>query len=611
MLHRVVAASLGYRRIIIVAVHAVLVAGSYALAYLLRWNFSVSPQAWTEYFLPTLPLLLFLRLLVFARFRLYSGLWRYVTARDLPPIFYAVSLSSLAFLAADLIIFGYGISRAVFALDWLLCLVAVTGARVAIRLYREEVGAPSAGAESKRTIIVGAGDAAENLLRSIDRSLHLAYDVVGIVDDDLGKQKVTIRGVPVIGTTVDLPRLCQSTEVDEILIAIPSLTQGDRHRILQRCREARVPVKTVPTLRDLFEGSSLAQLRDITPEDMLGREPVKVDAQRLSAEVVDRCALITGAGGSIGSELARQLATLGPRRLVLVDRAESPLHLVTRELGARHPELQVAPVVADITDDAHLGEIFAAERPDLVYHAAAYKHVALMEQQPLQAIVNNTFGTESVARLSAAHGVRKMVLVSTDKAVSPVGVMGMTKRLAECVLLAMVDAPTVFVSVRFGNVLGSNGSVLPIFKQQIAGGGPLTITDPQAARYFMLVSEAAQLVLQAAAMGRGGEVFFLDMGEPMEVKDLAEDLIRLSGRAPGRDLPVETIGLAPGERLQEVLLLESEHLLESDHEKIRVAAGGAFDRARFLRDLEELRERVAARDEVAAMRLVREMISRY
>jgi FlaA1/EpsC-like NDP-sugar epimerase len=601
---------LPHRRLVIVGVHLALVTVAYLLAFILRFEFHLSASE-LERLLRTLPFLLLARMAVFAWFHLYEGLWRYVGMRDILAILKAVTLSSLIFVATVLAFSGHGFPRSVFALDWVLCLSLVGGIRLALRALRESSRRYRQG-HGKRAFIIGAGDAGEMLLREIERSLALNYEVVAFVDDDPRKWGRRIHGVEVVGKVEDLPRLCRTKNVQELLIAIPSATREQYRRIIEVCHSCGVPFRTVPSLRNLLQGRArIGQLQEVRPEDLLGREAVRLDVDRLQEELRGRRILVTGAGGSIGSELCRQLAVFEPEMLVLFERAESSLYFVDLELRSRHPGLQVMSVVGDILDRRRVEDIIAAYAPEIIYHAAAYKHVPLMEAHPLEAIENNIFGTEVVALAARRSAVRKFVLISTDKAVKPVGIMGMTKRMAECLLLSLNGGPTTFVAVRFGNVLGSDGSVLPLFRWQIAQGGPVTVTDPEASRYFMLLSEAAQLVLQAGAMGRGGEIFFLDMGEPVKVLDLAENLIRLSGLEPGRDIPIEVIGLRPGERLREELVVDGEELLPSEHEKVLLVRNNHFDPEAFRRDLEELRRLVADRDRKHATEKLCTMAWRY
>ena len=598
------------RRPMIVLAHAVLVALAYWLAFALRFEFRLLPgelSQWSR----TLPFVLVVRLLVFQWFHLYVGLWRYVSMRDIVVILKAGTLSSVILSAGILSAYGRAFPLSVLMIDWLLCLALVGGVRPTLRAVRESQRRGRSG-EGRRALIVGAGDAGEILLRELSRSSVLEYDILGFVDDEPAKQHMRIHDIEVIGTVDQLDTLTRSLRVQEILIAIPSAIGEERRRILDRCRESRVPFRTVPPLDELLRGKAqISQLQEVRPEDLLGRKEIRLDFEQIRHGINGRRVLVTGAAGSIGSQLSRQLATFEPETLVLFDRAESGLYFAELELRRLHKDLRIVPVVGDILDRRKVEEVLDAHSPEVVYHTAAYKHVPLMEEHPLEAIENNVFGTEIVARASQERKVKRFVLISTDKAVNPVAIMGMTKRLAECLLLSLDGFSTAFVTVRFGNVLGTDGSVLPVFHWQMSCGGPVTITDPDASRYFMLPAEAAQLVLQAGAMGTGGEVFLLDMGEPIRIVDLAENLIRLSGLEPGRDIPIEVMGLRPGERLREELVLANEQLLPTAHEKVFMVRNHSFDSGDFRRDFELLRSCVQSRDRARAVPHLREMASRY
>ncbi|MBI2989167.1 MAG: polysaccharide biosynthesis protein, partial [Deltaproteobacteria bacterium] len=549
--------------------------------------------------------------IVFAWFHLYEGMWRYVSMYDIKAILKAVTLSSLLFAIVVLAIFADGYPRSVVVLDWVLCLALVGGVRLTIRALRESSG-KLAQIGRTRAVVVGGGDAGEMLIREIERSLTLNYEVVGFVDDDPKKQGRRLHGIEVIGTVERLPYLCRAEQVEEILIAVPSADREQKRRIIDQCRASGLPFKTIPPLTELLQGRAwIGQLQEVRPEELLGREAVRMDLETLRRELAGKRVLVTGAAGSIGSELCRQLALFAPEMLLLFDRAESELYFLDLELRHGHPSLKVVPIVGDILNHSQVEEVMQVYTPDVLYHAAAYKHVPLMESHPLEALQNNIFGTETVAQAARKAGVKKFVFISTDKAVRPVGIMGMTKRIAECLLQACNGGGTIFVAVRFGNVLGSDGSVLPVFKWQIARGGPVTVTDPEASRYFMLASEAAQLVLQASVMGRGGEVFFLDMGEPVKVLDLANNFIKLSGLEPGRDVAIEMVGLRPGERLEEELVMEREMLLPSGHEKVLLVQNHHFDVERFQEDIENLRSLVTQRKRDGAVEKLKEMAARY
>lgn len=599
-----------YRRTLIFLVHVVLMTAAYLLAFLLRFEFSVPSWAW-HLFLQTSPLLLLTRVAIFGWFHLYEGLWRYVSMRDIVTILKAGTLGSAIFSGVILIFWGEGFPRSVLFIDWILCLALVGGVRLALRAARESYQ-NNGRVGGKRTVIVGAGDAGEMLIREIERNLTLNYEVVGFLDDDPRKQGGRIHGIEVVGRTDDLPYLCRYLKVQEILVAIPSASEEQQRRIFERCRASGTPFKTIPPLNDLLQGKArIGQLQEVKPEDLLGRKAIRLDTDVLRRGLKGKSIMVTGAAGSIGSELCRQLAAFEPENIVLFDQAESALCFIYLEIKGAYPVLRLIPIVGDILDREKVNEVIQTYKPDIVYHAAAYKHVPLMEEQPFEAIKNNVLGTEVLACAAQRGGVGRFVLISTDKAVKPAGIMGMTKRIAEGVIQSLNGGSTTFVAVRFGNVLGSDGSVLPLFKWQIAKGGPVTVTDPDASRYFMLISEAAQLVLQAGAMGRGGEIFFLDMGEPVRIGDLAENLIRLSGFQPGKEIPIEVVGLRPGERLNEELVVDGEELLPTEHEKVFAAQNHRLDTAAFQQDLESLRRLVLARDRDGAVAQLKAMCARY
>lgn len=599
-----------FGRLAIVAVHMILITLAYVLAYLLRFDFSFSPDQWVR-FLGTLPFLLLIRLTVFSRFHLYEEIWRYVSMQDILALLKAVTLSSLLFVASVFAVFGHSFPRSIFVLEWVLCLALVGGARLTTRAFRESSWQDQR-VDRKRAVVVGAGDAGEMLIREIERSLTLNCLVVGVLDDDPRKQSRRVHGIKVMGLVDQLPVVCKSLEVEEILIAIPSATQKQRLRVFRYCRESGVPFKSIPALNELLQGdATIGHLREVRTEDLLGREPVKLDFDSLRQGLQGKRILVTGAGGSIGSELCRQLAAFDPELLVLFDRSESSLFFIDIELRRHHPELRIIPVIGDVLDGEKVEEVLKVYTPQIVYHTAAYKHVPLMEEHPLEAIQNNVFGTEIVGLAACRTGVKKFIFISTDKAVKPVGIMGMTKRIAECLLLSLNKDSTKCLAVRFGNVLESDGSVLPLFRWQIANGGPVTVTDPDASRYFMLLSEASQLVIQAGEMGHGGEIFFLDMGEPVKILDLAQTLIEQSELKTGKAVPIEIIGLRPGERLQEELVMQGERLLRSEHEKVFKVQTLNFEAKKFGEELDSLRDLVQARDRKGAIACLQKITGQY
>jgi FlaA1/EpsC-like NDP-sugar epimerase len=584
-----------------------LVVVSFVLAFEIRFDFRV-PSEEFDRALITLPALLAIRLAAFAKYRLFQGLWKYTSTSDVIAILKATIAGSAIFMISTLIVVGADFPRSVYLLEFGMTAMFIAG----VRLFALALRQRSLVEGERKALIVGAGDAAESLIRSIQATPELNYSVVGMVDDDQRRVGRRIRGIPVLGRIEAAPHLATSLEVDEILMAIPSASAEEQRRAAEVCRASGVPVRSVPPLRQLLEGTaSITQLKRVEPEDLLGREAIQIDVARLREQIGGRRVLVTGAAGSIGAELCRQIASYQPSELVLFERAESNLYFTHLDLVQRHPGLKVVPVIGDILDRQLVQEVMVKHSPHLVYHAAAYKHVPLMEAHPLEAIANNVIGTQVVARAAQDAGVATFVLISTDKAVAPVGVMGMSKRVAEGVLLTLQGGSTTFTAVRFGNVLDSDGSVLPLFRWQIAMGGPVTVTDAEASRYFMLISEAAQLVLQAGAMAAGGEVYFLDMGQPVKIIKLAEDLIRLSKEAGHPDVPIEVVGLRPGERLTEELVRESERLLETGHPKIAMSERVAFDKERFEAELDALRYLVEQRDATVAVERLSSMMRLY
>jgi FlaA1/EpsC-like NDP-sugar epimerase len=599
-----------YRTVLIVSFHFALVLFSYWIAYVLRFEGFV-PQAYVDAFVASLPLLLGCRLLAFAHYGLYRGWWRYVGMRDLFNLIRAVVVSSLVFTAALLFLGGEAtVPRSVIILDALLTIVLIGGVRFTLRAVRES-RRPRQAPRLRRVLIIGAGDAGELLLREMQNNPRLGYVPVGFIDDDHRKIGFQIHGVDVLGTTSELLEVLQQHPADELIIAIPSAGRDEIQGIVNQCLKSGLPFKIIPAIAALSDGKvHMSQVRPVRVEDLLGREPVNLDTTRIRADIAGRRVLITGAGGSIGSELSRQVASYGPATLTLVDRSENALFLIDEELRRKSRGLNVHPVICDVRDRRDLESLFADVRPDIVYHAAAFKHVPIMEWHVGQAVENNVFGTMNVAELSAQAGA-KFVLISTDKAVSPSNVMGATKRLAEkIVLCAQKRGMTHFVAVRFGNVLGSDGSVVPLFTRQISDGGPVTVTHPEASRYFMTIPEAVQLVLQASVLDEAADrIVMLEMGEPVKIVDLARNLIRLTGREPDVDIPIVFIGLRPGEKLHEQLTSETEETLPTRYEKIRIVRTEGPEP--LDRGLEQLRAAVESRDEKAIVRRLQELVPEF
>ena len=502
--------------------------------------------------------------------------WHRLGLRDLFPLSLAVGGYTLAYAAAAWATGGEAIPRSVPFIEAMGALLLLGTVRVAARVYYEDrFRRTMRGGRARRVLIVGAGDAGVLMAREMHRHPEAQRYPIGFVDDDPAKRRQRVMGLPVLGTTDEIPAVVAERSVDEVLIAMPS--QGGRviRRVMDRVRESGAAHRTIPSLHELLTGQvSISQIREVNLEDLLRREPVRLELERIGEALEGKAVLVTGAGGSIGSEIVRQIARFQPRLLVLLGRGENSIYLIHRELERQHPELRLYPVITDVRDRESLAHTFERFRPDVVFHAAAHKHVPMMEENPEQAIYNTVVGTRNLVELALEHGVERFVNISTDKAVNPTSIMGATKRVAELVVhdAAQRCGPAqAFVSVRFGNVLGSRGSVVPLFKAQIQRGGPVTVTHPEMRRYFMTIPEASQLVLQAGAMAESGQVYVLDMGEPVRIVDLARDLIQLCGLEPERDVAIEFTGMRAGEKLFEELLTAEEGTETSSHEKIFVA----------------------------------------
>lgn len=610
---------LGYRKLLILTVETVLIVVAYYGSFLLRFENAFTPNV-RHVFLSTLPLVLAIKLAVFAYFGLFSGWWRYVGMSDLLDISRASATSSCLLFFIEILLrrqtppptyWGRTglFSVSVIVIDFGLTLLLLGGARFAVRAYTEH--AQSCAAQ-KTTLIIGAGQAGNAIVRELKRNPDLDYRPVGFVDDDPSKRGIKLHGVPVLGPTSLLPRFIAEHDVSCVLIAIPSAKSRQMEHIVRLCRESKVELKTLPSVSERINGSaSMREMRNVRVQDLLGRDPVRLDVEAIACKLQQKTVLVTGAGGSIGSELVRQLAKFNPRKLVFFERSENDLFKLCTEFEVSFPQTEYAAIVGDILDVGHLREVFALHRPDSIFHAAAYKHVPMMETNCFQAVTNNIFGTYNVALVAKQFQVGDFVMISSDKAVRPTNIMGVTKRVAELIMLGLQRQHTRFVVVRFGNVLGSNGSVVPLFEQQIAAGGPVTVTHPEATRYFMTIPEAAQLVLQASSMGKGGEIFLLDMGQPMKIVELAENLIRLSGLEPGRDIPIAFTGLRPGEKLFEELVLDGEGVKPTQHRAIRVLDGG---RPRFEQVnawLEDLSSLVEAKSVSGLIEKLREIVPEY
>ena len=567
-------------------------------AFWLRFNLGSIPEPYFSQALAVLPVVVGVQGAVFWYFGLYRGVWRFASIPDLMRIVKAVVVGvALCAVAVFLLTRMAGIPRSVFPLHALLLVLLLGGPRLAYRwlkdqhlYYRDE----------KRVLIVGAGRAGELLVRDLLRDRSHGYHPVGFVDDDREKKGREIHGVRVLDYSKRIPEVVERLRIDLILIALPSANSAQMRRLVRLCERSGAAMRTLPRLQDLVSGrATVNALRAIAIEDLLGREPVELDWETIRAGVTGKRILVTGGGGSIGSELCRQIVRLAPSVLVVFERSEFNLYRIERELRTNFPNAHVVPVLADVCDEAAVARAMEIQRPDVVFHAAAYKHVPLLETRVREAVRNNILGTLTVARAAARAGVGAFVLISTDKAVNPANVMGASKRVAEmvCQALQRRHAETRFVTVRFGNVLDSAGSVVPLFRAQIARGGPVTVTDPEIKRYFMTIPEASQLILEAGVLGEGGAIFVLDMGEPIEIRYLAEQMIRLAGKTPGDDIEIQYVGLRPGEKLFEELFYGHERPLPTAHQKLLLAHYREHDWQEVEARVDEMRDACARYDE--------------
>ncbi len=616
-------ALLRFRRPLIVLAHIIAFAVSLMLSFLVVQNMQFRRE-WLKLYAPILLFFLLIKLPVFGLFKQYQGWWRYVGISDLRDIVHASVLSTFLivilwftagqitsirpFLPAGLDKPAEGICIA----DMFVTVLILGGLRIVLRLYYEAFRTAEAG-QLKRFLIIGAGNAGEALLREIVRMPAVQYDVLGFIDDDPIKQGTRIHGIPVLGTVEQLPTICEERKIEEIAIAIPSASPRQLRRVIQVCEGAKIRFRTVPSITDIASGKlRVSQIRDVDINDLLGREAVQLDLDLIEVFSKDKTILVTGAGGSIGSEMCRQLCHFSPKLLVLIEQAENPLFYIERELKKRFPAVGIETLICNITDKQRVDEIFEVYRPQVVIHAAAHKHVPLMEFNPGEAIKNNIIGTQIVADAADRHGTVNFVMISTDKAVNPTSIMGSSKRIAEMYIQDLSrTSKTQFVTVRFGNVLDSEGSVVPIFKKQIAEGGPVTVTHPDMMRYFMTIPEASQLVLQAATMGKGGEIFVLDMGEPVKIQDLARELITLSGFRPGEDIEIVFTGPRAGEKLFEELSIEGEDMQRTRHPKISIWKNIPMDHDKLRAGIDELLTVARSQSYVELAEKIKELVPEY
>jgi len=578
-----------YRYFFIVLTHTCIVIIAYFLSYLLRFDFQVASYLLAFY--KTLPLLVLIKIVTFFYFGLYNSSWRYVSIEDLWQIFKATFVSGIVFMVCVIIFYGLvGFPRSIFILDWGLCLGIIGGLRFAARLVKEKFNISALRLNGHRKVlIIGAGSAGILVLKECRSNPHIHYNIVGFIDDDLGKKKLSIHGIKVLGTRHLLPKIIEQNGIEEVIIAMPSAKGEVIRECIRYCQTPGIKIKIVPAIYKILDGQVQIKLREVQPEDLLGREGVQIDNNEILKYIKNKVVLITGAAGSIGSELSRQVASFSPQKLVLIDYNENDIYFLTFELKKHYPNLLLETFIGDVKDVGLLKNIFSKTRPQIVFHSAAHKHVPLMEENPAAAVKNNIIGTRNLIYAANHYKAESFVFISTDKAVNPKSVMGATKRIGEMLLQAKAKiSKTRFIAVRFGNVLGSKGSVIPLFKTQIENGGPVTVTHPEATRFFMSIREAVQLVLQASTMGKGGEIFVLDMGEPIKIIELAKNLITLSGLKPDKDIAIKIIGLRAGEKMYEETLSDVEKGKTTKHKKIYIASPENFNVKKLNKNIKEL-----------------------
>lgn len=600
------------RRFLVFVADIVLMVLAFFLAFFLRFDFAMDSTE-RELFFHGLFVVLAIKPLFFVSSGMYRSMWRYASLQDGISIGKVVTLSTL--MTSFVLILTQGtqaMPRSIYLLDWFLLFAFVTAARLLWRVYREIYVMPRKGV-GHRTLIIGAGDAGNLLLKEIRKQSASPYNVVAFVDDDKEKRGRRLAGVPVLGGLAELGDIISEHSITEVIIAIPSASSEVIKRVVACCRESRICFKTLPRIHDLIDGKiSISQVKEVEIEDLLGRDPVMLEFEGIRSYLAGKRVMVTGAGGSIGSEICRQVAGFSPAKLLLFESAETPLYHIEKELIAQFPEIRIVPVIGDVRNLGRVESIFDEFLPQVVFHAAAYKHVPMMEYNPAEAITNNVGGTRVLADVAHRFGVNNFVMISTDKAVNPTNIMGATKRTAEIYVQSLAkSSKTNFTTVRFGNVLGSNGSVIPLFREQIKKGGPVTVTDPQIIRYFMTIPEACQLVLQAGCIGQGGEIFVLDMGEPVRIVDLAEQLIRLSGFTPHEDIEIIFTGLRPGEKLFEELLIEGEGARPTRHGKIRVLQSLEQDLCAVEERLNVLLDKARNNDVVDLVRCLQQIVPEF
>ncbi|MCR5156915.1 MAG: polysaccharide biosynthesis protein [Butyrivibrio sp.] len=605
-----------YRRVGLIIYDILCIIGASYVAILMRYEFRMSniPEHFLDPVTGFLPINIIITIAIFYLFKLYDSLWAYAGEKEMQNLVMACVLSGvinaigLQFFKSQ----SQPVPQSYYFLYTFLLITGIFVSRFSYRFFRSMKQQAGNRNNSKAVMIIGAGEAANIIIKDIITSNYSTMSIKCIIDDDTNKWGRYIQGIRVVGGRDRIVECADLYDIDEIIVAIPSVSRQELKKILDICKNTNCKLRSLPGMYQLVNGEvNVSRLRDVEVEDLLGRDPISVDIDSIAGYVKGKTVMVTGGGGSIGSELCRQIADHKPKRLIIVDIYENNAYDIQQELKVKYPELDLVVLIASVRNTLRINLIFEKYKPEIVYHAAAHKHVPLMEDSPTEAIKNNVFGTFKTAMAAATNGCEKFVMISTDKAVNPTNIMGASKRICEMIIQTFdKHYDTEFVAVRFGNVLGSNGSVIPLFKKQIAAGGPVTVTDPNIIRYFMTISEAVSLVLQAGAFAKGGEIFVLDMGEPVKILDLAENLIKLSGYKVGEDIRIEFTGLRPGEKLYEEMLMDEEGLQDTANKMIHIGKPIEMDEMRFFSQLEKLN--VAAREESPEIRdIVKEIVETY
>lgn len=564
---------------LLLIVDVITIIGVALISLLIRFDGYITSH-YLHQMIDALPIMVISYIVMLLSMHLYTRIWRYAGMREMVAVLIATTLGAGLFYTG-MYVFDKSLPRSIYLISWILSTGVIGIGRMVLHYIAMQYGGKqSTDADMVNTLIIGAGDAGATIAREIERYHKRSRKVIGFIDDDESKFNRLMGGVRILGNRHDIPSIVKKNKVKEIIIAMPSVTRNEIRNIMEICSPLKCKVNTLPGMYQLLDDEVLvSHLHPVSIEDLLERDEVRLDMDIVEHYIRDKVVLVTGAGGSIGSEICRQIMRVGPKQLLLLGHGENSIYLINQELKNIYKDGPIIPIIADIRDKQQLDQIFTQYNPQVVFHAAAHKHVPLMEIQPMAAVLNNIYGTRNVADVAGLHGVERFVMISTDKAVNPTSVMGATKRVAEKVIISMNDTyDTKYITVRFGNVLGSRGSVIPLFKKQIEAGGPVTVTDPEMTRYFMTIPEASQLVLQAGAMGKGGEVFLLDMGEPVKIIDLARNMIRLSGLEPDKDIHIKITGLRPGEKKYEELLTSEEGTNRTNHTKIFEAPLDTVDR---------------------------------